>query len=67
MQPNLYVHEKLVAQRSQELDRKVAYNYLLVDQPRHHLVMLRHLMAQLGSLLVAFGSRLQQLDAGPAA
>ena len=67
MQPNLYVQEKLMAQRSQELDRKVAYSYLLVGQPRQRLVMLRHLMAQLGSLLVAFGSRLQQLEAGPAA
>ena len=62
MQPNLYVHEKLVAQRRRELEREVAYSYLLAGQPRQRLVMVRHLMAQLGSLLVALGSRMQQLE-----
>ena len=62
MQPNLYVHEKLVAQRSRELEREAAYRYLLAGQPRQRLVMVRHLMAQLGSVLVALGSRMQQLE-----
>ena len=62
MHPNLYLHEKFLAQRSQELDRAVAYSYLLVGQPRQRVVMLRHLVAQLGLLLVALGSRLQQLE-----
>jgi hypothetical protein len=62
MQPNLYVLEKLVAQRRRELEREVAYSYLLAGQPRQRLVMVRHLMAQLGSLLVALGSRMQQLE-----
>jgi hypothetical protein len=62
MQPNLYVYEKLVAQRRWELEHKVAYSYLLAGQPRQRLVMVRHLMAQLGSVLVALGSRMQQLE-----
>lgn len=62
MHPNLYVHEKLVAQRRWELEREVAHSYLLAGQPRQRLVMVRHLMAQLGSLLVALGSRMQQLE-----
>ena len=62
MHPNLYVHEKLLAQRRQELERRAAYSYLLADLPRQRLVLLRHGAAQLGSLLVALGSRLQQLE-----
>ena len=62
MHPNLYIHEKLVAQRRRELEREVADSYLLADQPRQRLVLVRHLVAQLGSLLVALGSRMQQLE-----
>lgn len=62
MHPNLYVHEKLLSQRSQERDREVAYRYLLADQPRQRLVMLRHTAALLGLLLVALGSKLQRLE-----
>ena len=62
MQPNPYIQEKLVAQRRQELDRELKYRYLLADQPRQRLAMVRHLVAQLGSLLVTLGSRMQQLE-----
>jgi hypothetical protein len=62
MYPNFYLHENLLAQRSQELDHKLKYRYLLADQPRQRLVTGRRGVALLGSLLVALGSRLQQLE-----
>jgi hypothetical protein len=62
MLPNYYIHEYLVFERHQELQREMAELRLVAGLPGHHSSVVPHLAAKLGVLLVVLGTRLQRLE-----
>ena len=64
MLPNYYIHEYLVFERRQELQREMAELRLVAGLSRHHPSMVPRLAAKLGVLLLVLGTRLQRLGSG---
>jgi hypothetical protein len=62
MIPNIYIHERLVLERLQHLQREAELKRMLVNLPRQPL--LRHLLGYLGTCFMALGTRMQQLERG---
>jgi hypothetical protein len=62
---NLFIHEKLLEERRQEMQRKMRQQEMLVGAHvyrRYHWVMVRHVVALLGKGLIALGSRLEHVE-----
>jgi hypothetical protein len=62
MVPDPYTLEKMVLAHCQQLQREAEHEQLLGTLPGHSSHPLRHLAARLGTLLIAFGTRLRQLE-----
>jgi hypothetical protein len=60
MSPNIYIHEYLMRERQKALQREVEQMRRLSAQPHHR--RLRHLIRRLGTLVVAIGTSMQQLE-----
>ncbi len=60
MDPNMYLYEKLVAARHEELRREVEQYRMLAGLPRQRTG--QHAIASFGVLLVKVGMRLKQLE-----
>jgi hypothetical protein len=60
MGPNVYVYEKLVAARREELRREMERYRMLARLPRQRTG--QHAIASFGILLVKIGMRLKQLE-----
>ena len=61
MFPNYYIHEYLLCERHQELQREMAELRLLAGLRRHHTRVVPRLEAKLGLLLAMLGIRLRRL------
>lgn len=57
-----YIHEYLLFERHQELQREMAELRLLAGLRRHHSSVVLRLAAKLGVLLVMLGTRLRRLE-----
>jgi hypothetical protein len=62
MFPNYYIHEYLLFERHQELQREMAELRRLSGVHRHHSSVVPRLAAKLGVLLVMLGTRLRRLE-----
>ena len=62
MLPNYYIHEHLMAERQQELQREMAELRRGARLRRHRSHVGRWLAGKLGVLLVALGTSLQRLE-----
>ena len=62
MIPDIHTGEKLALAHRQHLQREAEHERLLGALPGHSSHPLRHLAARLGTLLIAFGTRLRQLE-----
>ena len=62
MLPNYYIHEYLMVERHQELQREMAELRLGAGLRRHHSSVAPRLAEKLGVLLVVLGTRLQRLE-----
>ena len=62
MVPDPYTLEKMALAHRQKLQREAEHEQLLGALPGHSSHPLRHLAARLGTLLIAFGTRLRQLE-----
>jgi hypothetical protein len=62
MVPDPYTLEKMTLAHRQQLQREAEHEQLLGALSGHSSHSLRHLAARLGILLIAFGTRLRQLE-----
>jgi hypothetical protein len=62
MIPDIHTGEKLVLAHRQQLQREAGHERLLRALPGHSSHPMRHLAARLGTFLIAFGTRLRQLE-----
>jgi len=62
MSQNKYLQEWLVTDRYRELEQEREHNHLLASPPRQHHSVGRHLMSKFGTMLVALGTRLEQVE-----
>jgi hypothetical protein len=62
MIPDRHTGEKLVLAHRQQLQREAEHERLLGALPRHSSHPMRHMAARLGTFLIAFGTRLRQLE-----
>jgi hypothetical protein len=60
MDPNMYIYEKLMVARHEELRREVERSRMLAGLPRKRTG--QHVVASFGILLVKAGMRLKQLE-----
>ena len=56
-----HLYDKVAAEHRQDLQREARQRHLLAGLPRHHLSMGR-IVGRLGALLVALGSRMEQIE-----
>ena len=59
---NTYLCEQLAVERHRELEREIAQRHLLAGLPRQHRNVGWHLVGRLGAMLVALGTRLEQVE-----
>jgi hypothetical protein len=64
MLPNLSIHEHLMVERHQELQREMAEPRLIAGLPWHHLGVVRRLATGVGTLFLALRTRLTGLGSG---
>ncbi len=62
MSQNKFLYEQLAIERYRELEREREHMHLLTSLPRHHQGVGRHIVSRLGALLVAVGTRLEQVE-----
>lgn len=62
MIPNIHIHEQLMFERHQKLQREIAQQRLIAGLHLHHFNLARHIAGRLGALLVAAGTGLRQLE-----
>jgi hypothetical protein len=62
MVPDPYTLEKMALAHRQQLQREAEHEQLLGALPGHSSHPLRHLAARLGTLLIAFGTRLRHFE-----
>lgn len=62
MIPNIHIHEQLMFERHQELQREIAQQRFVAGLHRQHFNLARRLAGRLGALLVASGTSLRQLE-----
>ena len=59
---NLYLQEQLVAMHRQDLQNEAEQHHLLVRLSHSQRYSMRHVVGRMGTLMIALGTRLQQLD-----
>ena len=62
MMPNIYIHEQLMFERQQELQREMEQQWMLAGLRRHRSGVVRRLAAGVGKILLALGTRLKGLE-----
>jgi hypothetical protein len=62
MSQNKFLYEQLAIERYRELEREREHMHLLASLPRHHQGVGQHIVSRLGALLVAVGTRLEQVE-----
>jgi hypothetical protein len=62
MIPDMYTGEKLALAHRQQLQREAEHERLLGVLPGHPSHPMRRTAARLGTFLIAFGTRLRQLE-----
>lgn len=62
MIPDMHTGEKLALAHRQQLQREAEHERLLGALPGHTSHSMRHMAARLGTFLIAFGTRLRQLE-----
>jgi hypothetical protein len=62
MVPNIHIHEQLMVERTQQWQREIERQQLLAPLRKPHASYTRHLIGSLGTLFVALGTRMKQLE-----
>ncbi len=62
MIPNIHIHEQLMFEHHQELQREMAQQRLVAGLHRHHFSLARRFAGKLSVLLVALGTSLRQFE-----
>ena len=62
MVPDIYTREKLALEHRQQLQREAEVEQALAALPERSSHGMRHLVARLGTFLIALGTRLKQLE-----
>ena len=62
MVPDPYTLEKMALAHRQKLQREAEHEQMLGELPTCSSYRIRHLAAKLGTFLIAFGTRLRQLE-----
>ena len=62
MVPDLYTLEKMTLAHLQQLQREAEHEQMLGALPTHSSHRMRHMVARLGTFLIALGTRLRQLE-----
>jgi hypothetical protein len=62
MVPDPYTLEKMALAHRQQLQREAEHERLLGALPGHSSYRMRYMAARLGTFLIAFGTRLRQLE-----
>ena len=62
MLPNLYIHEYLMFERHQELQREMAELRMVAGLRRHHSGVVCRLARGVGTIFLALGTRLKGLE-----
>jgi primosomal protein N'' len=62
MSQNKYLYEWLATERYREREQEREHGHLLASRPRQHQSIGRHLMSKFGTMLVALGTRLEQVE-----
>ena len=62
MVPDRYTLEKMALAHRQQLQREAEHEQMLGALPMHSSHRMRHMAARLGTFLIAFGTRLRQLE-----
>jgi len=62
MIPNVHIHEQLMLERTQQWKREIERQQLLAHLQKPHASRTQPLMGWLGTLLVALGTRMKQLE-----
>ena len=57
-----HLHEQLVAMHRQDLQHEAEQHRLLAHLPHNQRYAIRHIISRMGTLMIAFGIRLQRLD-----
>jgi hypothetical protein len=62
MIPDMHTGEKLALAHRQQLQHEAEHEQMLGALPTHSSHPLRHMVARLGTFLIALGTRLRQLE-----
>lgn len=62
MMPNIPIHEQLMFERHQELQREMEQQRMVAGLRRHHASVVRRLAAGVGKIFLALGTRLKGLE-----
>jgi len=62
MSQNTYLYEMLAKERHQDIQREVARSRVLSVLPRQHQNFARHVVSRFGAMLIALGTRLEQVE-----
>jgi hypothetical protein len=62
MIPNIQIHEQLMFERHQALQREMEQRRLLAGLPRYQFKLARRFAATVGELLIGLGSSLKRLE-----
>lgn len=62
MVPDPYTLEKMVLAHRQQLQREAEHERMLGTLPTHSSHWMRHMVARLGTCLIALGTRMRQLE-----
>ena len=62
MVPNIYHQERLAVDHRRELLREAEYERKLTELPQEHVGLMRLIAGKAGTLLVALGTSMKQLE-----
>jgi hypothetical protein len=62
MVPDPYTVEKMALAHRQQLQREAEHEQMLGARPSHSSQWMRHIVARLGTFLIALGIRLRKLE-----
>ncbi len=62
---NPYIHEKLLEQHRQDVQREIEHYRLVASLQRNHSSIVRYTLSMLGVLLIKLGTRLKKVGQQP--
>ncbi len=62
MVPDRYTLEKMALAHRQQLQREAEHEQMLGELPTHSSYRMRYMAVKLGTILIALGTRLRQLE-----